>query len=157
MNYILGIGEYAIANNDEDFLITYALGSCVAVIMYCPIKHVAAMAHIAMPETIRTSSVGMDKPAYFADSAIPLMVKTMVGKHNCSPEKLLVQLVGGAESRSKTDPFKVGSKNVDAIKRLLREYQMRYSAEHVGGHKSRTVTFDLSSCTLEIKAQDMMI
>ncbi len=157
MDHILGIGEYAIAKCTEDALITYALGSCVAILMYCPEQKVAAMAHIALPERLPSANLGRHKPAYFADVAVPLLLNAMRTNFMCQPSKLVVHLIGGAESRSEKDPFQVGRRNVEQIKMLLQEQQMRYTAIDVGGHLSRTVTFHLASSALEIKTQEMML
>lgn len=34
---VIGIGEYAVSNNEEDTIMTFALGSCAALVIYCPI------------------------------------------------------------------------------------------------------------------------
>lgn len=156
MKHVLGIGEYAITQGDQDELVTYALGSCVAVVIYCPQQKMAAMAHVALPERLRSAEVGRHKPAYFADEAIPLLLERFRRSCNLSSDQLHVHLVGGAESRSEKDPFQVGPRNLEKIKALLRAQGLRYTAVDVGGHMSRTVTFDLGTSELLVKSQNML-
>jgi len=49
-NLIIGIGEYVVSNKKEDTIKTYALASCVAVIIYSSSKKVSGMVHISLPE-----------------------------------------------------------------------------------------------------------
>lgn len=157
MKHILGIGEYAIVKNLEDEIITYALGSCVAVLIYCADSHVAAMAHVALPEPLAHMGVQRHKPAYFATEIVPLMLNLLGSEYRCHPRQLLIHVIGGAVSRSEKDPFQVGRRNVRAVSDILRHHQLPFTANNVGGHLSRTVSFSLSTGALEIKTQEMMI
>ena len=47
---IVGIGEMAVADRPDDVIVTYALGSCVAVCLFDPAARVAAMLHFLLPE-----------------------------------------------------------------------------------------------------------
>ena len=47
----VGIGEYKVTSNKEHVLKTYALGSCVAIIIYEKIKKIAGLLHVALPDS----------------------------------------------------------------------------------------------------------
>jgi len=49
-NIVIGVGDCQVSRNPEDCLVTYALGSCIAVIIYDPIAHVAGMLHYLLPD-----------------------------------------------------------------------------------------------------------
>lgn len=157
MRHVLGIGEYAVTSSPEDVLVTHALGSCIALLVFCPQSKVAAMAHIALPERLEHASMGRHKDAYFADEAVPLLLNTLQQRFLCKPQNLVVHLIGGAVSRSEKDPFQVGKRNLEAIKQMLNARQMRYTAVDVGGHFSRTVTFEVETGSLEVRSQQMML
>lgn len=157
MKHILGIGEYGVIKDLEDELITYALGSCVAVLIYCPQNQVATMAHVALPEPLEHMGALKHKPAYFATEIVPKMLDLMAHQYRCPKENLLIHVIGGAISRSEKDPFQVGNRNVKTVKSILRLNRLAYTANDVGGHLSRTVSFNLGTGSLEIKTQEMMI
>ena len=46
----IGIGDYGASRTYGDKLITYALGSCVALVLTDPRSGVTGMAHIALPK-----------------------------------------------------------------------------------------------------------
>jgi chemotaxis protein CheD len=46
----IGIGEYIITDSTDETITTHALGSCVALILYCKKTKHTAMAHIALPK-----------------------------------------------------------------------------------------------------------
>lgn len=154
--HILGIGEYAITRSPQDALITYALGSCLAILIYCPQKHMAGMAHIALPERLSGGLKHQHKPAYFADEAVPLLLAPFEVQRGYRADKLQVHLIGGAVSRFEKDPFQVGQRNLEKVKALLRYHGLRYTAVDVGGHLSRTVEFDLGTTALVVKTQAML-
>lgn len=154
--FILGIGDFAVTQGPHDELITYALGSCVAILIYCPQTHLAAMAHIALPERLAGAQNHLHKPAYYADEAFPLLLAPFQRQRGYQAEKLQVHLIGGAVSRSEKDPFQVGQRNLEKVKALLRYHGLRYTAVDVGGHLSRTVEFDLATTALLVKTQAML-
>ena len=47
----VGIGEWIVSNDPADTLKTYALGSCVAVLIYDASQMIAGMIHIALPDS----------------------------------------------------------------------------------------------------------
>ena len=63
----MGIGEFGVSRDGERIIKTYALGSCVAVVVYDHVRSTAGMMHVALPD----SSVNADKakqlPGYFDD------------------------------------------------------------------------------------------
>ncbi|TVY01022.1 hypothetical protein [Paenibacillus cremeus] len=62
---VVGLGEIACSNNEEDTIITYALSSCVAVTAYCPINKVAGMIHIVLPKP-NSEKDERHRPGYYA-------------------------------------------------------------------------------------------
>ena len=47
---VVGISDCKISGDSEDLLITYALGSCIAVILYDPVVKVGGMLHYMLPD-----------------------------------------------------------------------------------------------------------
>lgn len=136
---IVGIGEIKISNGPDDVLKTYALGSCVAVLFYDKVKQIAAMVHIALPDSAVDTVKARNMPGHFVNTAIPVVIEELkkagVQKHN-----LWIKLIGGAKVMDAEGFFDIGKRNVLAIKKELWKSNLGPIAEDVGGDYSRTVT-----------------
>ncbi len=143
---ILGVGDYGASNSPEDEIKTFALGSCVSVIFLDPKSRTVGMAHIALPDSSINSAKAAEKPGYFADSAIPALLKQM-GAMGCDKrgKGMIVKLCGGANVMDTNDTFQIGKRNALAIKKLLWSYGMGAIAEDLGGNYSRTVAISVAA------------
>ncbi|MEZ4598817.1 MAG: chemotaxis protein CheD [Syntrophotaleaceae bacterium] len=138
---ILGIGDYGASNSPGSTVKTFALGSCVAVIVLDPKTHTVGMVHVALPDSSINEAKGRERPGYFADLGVPLLLKEMTRCGAPSNGRgLVVKLVGGASIMDHSETFNIGKRNVLAIKKMLWSFGMGPLAEDVGGNHSRTVT-----------------
>lgn len=140
---VIGIGEIAVSTNAEDEIVTYALGSCVAVVLLCPKTRVAAMAHVALPESRLDLSKAENLPGYFADTGIMHLIKIMKQNGAGVVSSFIAKIVGGASVASQDDYFEIGKRNITAIKKMLWQNNIPIKAEDVGGRISRTVKLDM--------------
>jgi chemotaxis protein CheD len=154
---ILGIGELnAVSTSTGGGLKTFALGSCVAVHLFTPSNDIIGMAHIALP----ASSIAPDKavtlPGYFADTAIPALIGKMRDLGFAQAESTLgAKIVGGASTAADTNNhFKIGERNIQAVKQILSSKGITLSAEDVGGSQSRTVAVQPASPQVTISLGD---
>ena len=156
---VVGIGEYIVSKDVGEQIITHALGSCVAFILRCPTTKKTAMAHVVLPEVDRTEQYQYleTKPGYFADIIVPQLLKDFLRDGFCRKEQLQIILVGGADSKNPNDIFKVGLRNVDKIKKFLKEYGIEPVKMEVGGSFSRTVEVNISDGSVTIRSQNMVI
>lgn len=154
----VGIGEYKISNQLNETIMTHALGSCIALIMYCPITKHTALAHIVLPKTDHRdqSEILKNKPGYFADLIVPQLADYFLNIP-CHPSQLQIYLAGGADSLNEKDVFKVGKRNVEMVMDILRNYQLVPYKMDVGGNISRTVSVDVDNGRVTIKSQNMII
>ncbi|MGD1820076.1 MAG: chemotaxis protein CheD [Pleomorphochaeta sp.] len=156
MDIIIGIGEYKISNNPEDVLKTMALASCVGITFYSPIKKIAGMIHIALPFPNK-STINIDKPSYFATTGIPIIVNNMTKEYGCLKSELSVQIFGGANSINEKDFFKIGRKNIESVKNVLNEMNLKVDNTDVGGYVSRTLLMDVYSGDINVLTQPIKI
>jgi chemotaxis protein CheD len=145
MEIILGIGDHAIANRADDVLKTFALGSCVAIVIYYPARQVLAMAHIALPASKINRELARAKPGHFADTAIKLLLDTLVQQYYCPLNGLIINLYGGADSIRKSDVFNIGRRNLLAITAMLDTYGLSDNTDNTGGHLSRTIEVSVAT------------
>lgn len=150
----LGIGDLGATKNPDDKIKTYALGSCVAMVLLDPKTRAVGMAHIALPDSsVDTGGSQGKRAGYFADHAIPALLKEM-SKLGADPrgKGMIVKLVGGATIADKNNVFNIGKRNVLAIKKILWQYGMGPKAEDVGGNISRTVTLEAKNGRVTISS-----
>ncbi len=155
----VGIGEFAITNEVEESIITYALGSCVALIIHNPATKHTALAHVVLPNFNRKGELSYlnNKPAYYADLIVPKLVNFFLCTSGCKENQLQIQLVGGADSLNKGDVFHVGIRNIEMIKTILRSYSLAPFKTDVGGNFSRTVQVNVKDGNVIIKSNKMII
>ena len=143
----IGIGEINTCKVPE-WLVTYALGSCVGVCLYDSAMKVAGLAHVMLPQ----STPGSPRNRY-ADVAIVNLVKEME-KKGASKLRLTAKIAGGAkmfESVSNNSIGNIGDRNVEAVKEMLRQLNIRIIASDTGANYGRTVYFYPEDGRLEIK------
>lgn len=157
MTYTVGIGEMAISNQPGDRIITHALGSCVAVTVFCKETKIAGMIHVALPSKPLNASVSMNKPAYYADDGIENFTRALSQKGCYDFNKAIIQLIGGANPTRMNDYFMVGKRNLEAVKRILLERQLKFIENDIGGNVSRTVEMDVATGLIQIKSQPLII
>ena len=62
---------------------TFALGSCIGVAMLAPRRFpggppVAGLLHIALPDSSVNQKLSLERPGYFADTGIPILIEKML-------------------------------------------------------------------------------
>ena len=143
---ILGVGDYGASKSPGDDIKTFALGSCVSVILLDPKTRTVGMAHIALPDSSINKAKAAEKPGYFADTAIPALLSEMT-KFGCHKKGkgMVVKLCGGANVMDTNDTFQIGKRNALAIRKILWAYGMGAVAEDLGKNFSRTVSISVES------------
>jgi chemotaxis protein CheD len=133
-------------------MLTMALGSCLALVLYDEGSRVGGLAHAMHPW--RSGVKSNANRAKFVDSAITLMVDRMA-KRGAQKERLIAKIFGGAKMfdhvKGSRCVLQIGERNVAAARTELRRIGIPIVAECVGGSKGRTILFDVSSGTVIVK------
>jgi chemotaxis protein CheD len=116
------------------------LGSCVAVVLCDPKRHVGAMSHVVLPSASGRSG----SPGKFADTAVPYMLQ-LLREMGVSGDGLVAKIAGGASMFGHSMPLEVGESNIRSIGAALQAAGIRIVAKDVGGKKGRRVTLDCSN------------
>ena len=140
----VGIGEFLVSNDGKDILKTYALGSCVAVLMYDKVHKVAGMIHIALPDSKVNPKKAETRPAFFADTGLPLFIQEMK-KKGAEKKSTWIKLAGGSNIMDEGKTFDIGRRNAIAIKRYLWKNGLGVIKEDIGGNISRTVSIEVAT------------
>ncbi|MEW6447627.1 MAG: chemotaxis protein CheD [Bacillota bacterium] len=133
-------------------LITLGLGSCVGVTLYDPVQKVGGLLHIMLPR-MSDFTRGDAKPAKFADTGVPLLLKEVL-KLGANRRFLQAKIAGGAQMFSGLDKgflLDIGSRNVDSVRNALRDLGIKITAEDVGGKHGRTMMLYTATGRVVIK------
>lgn len=147
----IGLGEFHATKRAGDVIKTFALGSCVSVIMLDPKTQAIAMGHVVLPESSIDPEKAMSQPGYFADTAIPAMIQRLASLGaNPAGKGFVVKLIGGSNVLDSNNVFNIGKRNVLSCRKVLWQLKLAVVAEDVGGEGSRTVELFQSSGRIAI-------
>lgn len=138
----VGIADMKMAQHGEE-LITYALGSCIGICLYDPVKKLAALIHIMLPINMET---GRKTPMKYADTGIRETIKQMEAK-GASKARITAKIAGGAKmfedsAKSGSSLGNIGKRNIESVYLVLKTEGIRLVAEDTGGTSARTLSFD---------------
>lgn len=146
MNVIyVGVGEYATSVTPGEIVKTLALGSCVAVVILDTNNKSVGLLHIALPESSINKKRAKEKPGMFVDTGIPDLLEEMKKLGYDGSSGLIIKLAGGASIMDPNETFKIGKRNVLAIRKTLWRFRLGAIAEDVGGNISRSVAVDMNT------------
>lgn len=140
---VVGMGEMKISSKREDILATYALGSCVAVVVYDPVIRVGGLLHYMLPDSSINTEKAKDQPAMFADTGIPLLFRSCYGL-GAEKRRMIVRIVGGASIINDGNLFQIGQKNINAARRIFWKNNVLITAEDTGLSCNRSVRLYIS-------------
>lgn len=157
MERVIGIGGIAVSNEQEDTIKTFSLASCVAVTAYCRLNHTAGMIHIALPDRKLSGNEVPGQPCYYATVGVPLLLHKMCVEFGCPKDLLEIELFGGASSVHPEDLFRIGTKNMEAVEKILKESNLKYTASQTGGIYSRTLEMKVLTGRKTVFLQPLII
>ena len=141
---VIGVGDGGVSRDPDSMLVTYALGSCVAVTLYDPVAKVAGMVHYMLPESSLSSQKSTARPWMFADTGIPCLLRAALGQ-GADKRRLLVFAAGGAQVMDDNGVFNIGKRNCLALRKALWKSGLVAHAEDTGGTEARTVRMEVGS------------
>lgn len=137
----VGMADWKICSGD-DAVTTLGLGSCVGVAIRDPQSGIGGLAHVMLPDSKETTSSA--NRAKFVDTGIADMVVEMV-KRGASLSRMVAKLAGGAQmfafSSGNSDLVRIGDRNVEACRTMLKELKIPVLATDTGENYGRTVVF----------------
>ena len=148
---IVGISELKVSNNPDDVLVTFALGSCIAVAVYDPLVKVGGLLHYMLPDSTLDPQKAQNQPGMFADTGIPLLFRScyLLGGQK---KRMVVKVAGGARILDDTNFFRIGQKNITALRKIFWKNNVMIDAEDTGSNYNRTVRLDLSNGKFLLKS-----
>lgn len=131
------IADYKVSIDPSAVLVTYALGSCIAIILYDPMRKAGGMIHYMLPLSETSPEKARERPAMFADTGIPMLFHAMYDL-GCKKVDIVVRVAGGGSLYDDSGRFAIGERNYTVLRKIFWKAGVMIAAEDVGGAKSRT-------------------
>ncbi|HYA14968.1 MAG TPA: chemotaxis protein CheD [Syntrophales bacterium] len=147
---VIGISDLKVSNNVNDILVTYALGSCIGVAIYDPVVKVGGLLHFMLPESSLDPKKAGENPAMFADTGIPLLFKSCY-KFGADKKRMIVKVAGGASILDDSNFFRIGQKNITAVRKLFWKNNILIEGEDTGSNYNRTISIHISTGKVFLK------
>ena len=150
---IVGMADVKVTDNPLDTLITYALGSCLGIVVHDPVVHVAGLLHVMLPSSEIDVAKAKTQPAMFVDTGVPLLFKECY-KLGAQKERLIVTVAGGSFSgrTDADDSFQIGKRNMITLRKLLWKNGVLIHAADTGGvQESRTLSISVATGIVKLR------
>lgn len=152
------IADYRVSADPDVMLVTYALGSCIGVMIHDPVRRAAGMIHYMLPLSETSPEKAKARPAMFADAGIPLLFHSMYAL-GCDKKNMIVKVAGGGTLHDESGRFAIGQRNYTVLRKMFWKTGVIITAEDVGGSKSRTVRLAVATgrCTVTSSGQEVAL
>lgn len=148
---VVGIGEGGVSRDPEAVFVTYALGSCVAVMLYDRVAGVAGMLHYMLPESSMARDKSNARPWMFADTGISHLLRA-TEEQGADKRRLVIVAAGGAQVMNDNGIFDIGKRNCLALRKNLWKFGLVVHAEQTGGTAPRTVRMEVGTGRVWLQA-----
>jgi chemotaxis protein CheD len=147
----VGIGGLEVSDDRGAVIVTHGLGSCIAVVIYDPVRRAGGMLHFQLPNAGLSPARARQSPGTFADTGIPLLFEQLYALGS-RKGNLLVKAAGGGNFHGDSGTFDIGKRNHTAMRKLFWKAQVLVAAEDVGGCRSRTVRLFLDTGQVTVQS-----
>ncbi|MCW5978970.1 MAG: chemotaxis protein CheD [Bryobacteraceae bacterium] len=141
---VVGIADCRLSAEPDTNLVTYALGSCVAVAIHDPVARVGGLLHFMLPESSIDIQKAAKNPYMFADTGIPLLFRRSY-EMGAEKRRLIVRAAGGAQVMDSEGVFNIGKRNCLALRKILWRAGVMLHAETTGGQSSRSLRLEIGT------------
>ena len=152
---VVGVADLRLASGAGERLITYALGSCLGIVIHDPVARVAGLLHAMLPDSAIDRAKAERNPAMFVDTGVPLLFRESY-RLGAKKERIVVKVAGGAHSGATedADQFQIGKRNLLMLRKLLWKNNVLLHAHDVGGcQTSRTLVVDVATGAVTVRSQ----
>lgn len=147
---IVNVSDAKVSTDVNQQLVTYSLGSCIAVTLYDPSGPVGAMLHFQLPESKMDPQRARTKPFMFADTGMDRVLAKLESM-GVKKNKLQIKIAGGAAMNTGPKGFDIGKRNHLALRKYFWKKGIFINAEDVGGMAPRNMYLDIEDGRVTVK------
>jgi len=155
VRHIVRVADMLVSADEDDTIVTHALGSCLGVTLYDPVTGVGGLIHVMLPLSTIDSGRAAENPCLFVDTGVPrLFIEAY--KAGAEKSRLQVKVAGGASigpHAQDGDFFQIGRRNIVMLRKLLWKNGVLIAGEDVGGTCSRTMSLSIRDGVVTVKAE----
>lgn len=148
---MIGIAQYKVSKAPTDILIAPNLGSCLGIAVYDPKNRWGGMIHCLLPLSKNNPDKASAEPATYVDTGLVLLL-TELTKLGSDKKDFVICVAGGSNINDENRVFEIGVKNYTILKKVLWKNGLLIKAEHVGDSISRTISLDIGTGEVTVKA-----
>lgn len=149
---VVDISDFRVCKDPTQTLITYSLGSCIAFLLYDPVRRIGGMLHSVLPLAQVSAEKAARRPAMFTDRGVPLLIELMLAQ-GAKKGDLRSSVIGAGILIGSSNLFNIGQRNFTALRKVLWRNDMLLDAEDVGGSRSRTVALHVGTGKVVVRSQ----
>ena len=150
-NIVVQVSDARISRNPDTRLVTYSLGSCIAVSLHDPGCKIGGMIHYQLPSSEMDPERSRRDPFMFADTGLDLLLNKML-EMGAQKKRLTVNAAGGAAMNTGPKGFDIGKRNFLSLRKVLWKYGIMMNAHDVGGNNPRNMYLDVESGNVLVKS-----
>lgn len=147
---VVGVADCLVSSDPEGALVTYALGSCIGLVVFDPAVRVAGLLHFMLPDSTIDPERARQNPWMFADTGIPRLFHAIYGLGG-EKRRLIVRAAGGAQVLDDHGFFNVGKRNCLTLRKILWRAGVMLENEETGGTISRSIRLEVGTGRLWLR------
>jgi chemotaxis protein CheD len=155
---IVGMADLKVSAHADDTLITYALGSCLGLVVHDPVARVAGLLHVMLSSSQIDEAKAKQQPGMFVDTGVPALFRECY-RYGAKKERMIISVAGGAYSgrADGDDTFQIGKRNLLTLRKLLWKNGVLIHAEETGGmQQSRTMSVHVASGAVQLRTNGVL-
>jgi chemotaxis protein CheD len=133
----VGVGDFGLLHGSGK-LMTYGLGSCVALAWWDPQARLAGLLHAVLPTAEGHDGVSVASPYRFVDTGLALALRQFAAEGGAAA-RARFGLFGAASMPGMPARFNVGGRNLLSLRKLAWHLNLRIVADETEGSISRTL------------------
>lgn len=145
----VGIGDLKAGQAPVRSIVTHALGSCIGAFAWDPETGRGACLHFMLPKADERAT----EPHRYADTGLPKLIRA-VAPDKAACARLRIVACGGANLNADSETFRIGSRNIAALRQFLWKYGLVLASHDLGGNAPRTARLDLQSGRVAVTSGD---
>jgi chemotaxis protein CheD len=152
---VVDISGMRVSGNPRHVLVTYSLGSCLAVTVYDPEVRIGGMIHCMLPLAKTDSRKALQTPCMFVDTGVTRLLQKLFDR-GVKRSRAQIKVIGAARILDRKDHFRIGQRNVTVLRRLLWKNDLFIGASDVGGDITRTVRLDIATGKVFVRSNGVI-
>ena len=149
--HVVSIGNMDIPDAAGVDLSAYSVGSSGVIALFDETIPAGGILYYMLPDSSLSPERALTQPSIFADTGIDLFVDSFIKHYKSKKENIRVFLAGGATAQTDDDAFKIGEKNIERARAILKEKGLTITAEETGDPSNRTIRFQTATGTIFVR------